>query len=211
MPYKVWIQDKSWVLSWPRLWTREARKQNFLWFNPPYNSTVKTNVGKVFLKIVDESFPISHPLRHICNQNNIKISYCTMSPISAKISGLNQKKLYPHLTEELDLSCNCHQTPCPLGGRCNAASIIYTGKITPDDGEKPDTYVGLCSTKYAARYRIHKRSFLRNDFKYDTALSVRAWELKSQGRQHKISFDILQRAKTYIPGDQALIFAWQRS
>ena len=28
------------------------RKHDVLWFNPPYNSTVSTNIGKEFLKLI---------------------------------------------------------------------------------------------------------------------------------------------------------------
>merc|ERR1711954_566729 len=35
----------------------KKRKRNVTWFNPPFNSTVKTNIGKEFLKVVDECFP----------------------------------------------------------------------------------------------------------------------------------------------------------
>ena len=38
------------------------RKRNIIWYNPPWNSNVKTNLGKKFLSIVDKCFPKNHPL-----------------------------------------------------------------------------------------------------------------------------------------------------
>ena len=44
--------------------TRERnRKRNITWYNPPFDLKVKTNIGKIFLKAVKESFPSEHPLR----------------------------------------------------------------------------------------------------------------------------------------------------
>ena len=38
-----------------------CRKRNISWFNPPYNATVRTNVGAEFLKLLDTCFPKYHP------------------------------------------------------------------------------------------------------------------------------------------------------
>ena len=32
------------------------------WIIPPYSKTVVTNVGKEFLKLIDDEFPRDHPL-----------------------------------------------------------------------------------------------------------------------------------------------------
>ncbi len=40
-----------------------SRKRNITWYNPPFDLGVKTNVGKLFFKIVDESFPAGHILQ----------------------------------------------------------------------------------------------------------------------------------------------------
>ena len=41
---------------------RRKRKRKIIWFNPPYSKNVKTNVGKVFLKLLKKYFPTSHIL-----------------------------------------------------------------------------------------------------------------------------------------------------
>ena len=35
----------------PNLITKRKRQRNILWFNPPYNKTVKTKIGKFFLQL----------------------------------------------------------------------------------------------------------------------------------------------------------------
>ena len=36
--------------------TRRNRNRKVIWFNPPYSLNVKTNIGKVFLKLVRKDF-----------------------------------------------------------------------------------------------------------------------------------------------------------
>ena len=38
-----------------------TRKDHILWFNPPFNYTVTTNVGKEFLNLIDQCFPPGNP------------------------------------------------------------------------------------------------------------------------------------------------------
>ena len=53
---------------------RRNRNRKVIWFNPPYSLNVKTNISKVFRKLVRKHFPKSHKLSKIFNLNTIKIS-----------------------------------------------------------------------------------------------------------------------------------------
>ena len=72
---------------------RKKRNRNVTRLNPPYNSTVKTNKGKEFLKLVDECFPPHHPLIKIVNRKTIKVSYSTTLNMAKIISSRNSKIL----------------------------------------------------------------------------------------------------------------------
>ena len=39
--------------------------RNILRFHPPYSQHVQTNIGKKFLRLIDEHFPKQHPLGKI--------------------------------------------------------------------------------------------------------------------------------------------------
>ena len=41
---------------------KRKRTRNIAWYNPPFNSHVRTNLGRKFLHIVDKYFPKNHPL-----------------------------------------------------------------------------------------------------------------------------------------------------
>ena len=45
------------------------------WFNPPYSISVKTNVGKNFLQLIDKHFPKQNPLSKLINRKKVKMSY----------------------------------------------------------------------------------------------------------------------------------------
>ena len=38
--------------------TNKARQRDTIWYNPPFNENVKSNIGKTFLKLVDKNFPL---------------------------------------------------------------------------------------------------------------------------------------------------------
>ena len=54
---------------------RKNRNRKIIWFNPPYNESVKTNIGKQFLNLVKKHFPRHHKYNKIFNTNTIKLSY----------------------------------------------------------------------------------------------------------------------------------------
>ena len=47
------------------------------WFNPPYSKHVKTNIGKIFMKLTSKHFPKQHKYK-IFNKNTVKLSYSCM-------------------------------------------------------------------------------------------------------------------------------------
>ena len=58
------------------------RHRKIIWFNPPFSQSVKTNIGKIFLKLIRKHFPRHHKLHKIFNPNTLKLSYCCMKNIS---------------------------------------------------------------------------------------------------------------------------------
>ena len=100
---------------------KNPRSRKVTWFNPPFSQSVKTNVGAEFLKIVDSSFPMGHPLHKAFTRNTIKISYRTTSNMSQVISRHNKQilKQTQQPNNEVVKECNCQkaQLPCIMGGK----------------------------------------------------------------------------------------------
>ena len=61
----------------PRPARRTRRRKNkVLWYNPPFDLQVKTNIGKTFLRLLDKHFPPHHRLHTVINRSTVKINYC---------------------------------------------------------------------------------------------------------------------------------------
>ena len=73
---------------------KKKRKRNIIWFNPPYRKSVKTNIGRIFIKLISKHFPPNHKFVKIFNKNTQKISYSCMPNIRSKTNGHNNKKYY---------------------------------------------------------------------------------------------------------------------
>ena len=82
----------------------KQRKCKIIWYNPPYSTNIKTNIGKTFLNLIKKHFPKTNKLHKIFNKNTVKISYSCMSNISSIISGHNKNLLNTTVTQ---YGCNC--------------------------------------------------------------------------------------------------------
>ena len=170
------------------------RKRNILWYNPPYNSSVKTNIGREFLKLVDRCFPHGHPLRKLINRNTVKVSYSCTPNMEKIISSRNAKLLSSPSPDERSCSCP-RNTPCPLDGKCLLKNVVYEATVTQDD-QTQNHYTGLCSTTFKARLGIHKHSF-KNENDNQTSLSKFIWTLQRKNIGYNITWRLLDRAEPF--------------
>ena len=54
---------------------KRNRQKNTKWFNPLFNKSVKTNVAKIFFRLLDKHFSHTNRLYKIFNHNTVKVSY----------------------------------------------------------------------------------------------------------------------------------------
>ena len=81
------------------------RSSNIIWFNPPFNKNVSTNVAKRFLNLIDQHFPKSNKLHAIFNRNTVKVNYSCTQDMSSMIKSYNKKVINKDVKELK--SCNC--------------------------------------------------------------------------------------------------------
>ena len=117
---------------------KEQKKEHY-WFNPPYNKNVKTNMGKIFLKLVDKHFPKSNKLHKIFNKNTLKVRYsCTEN--LAQIIKKHNKKITNTMEKSTNPACNCRiKTKYPLKGKCLQPSVIYLATTKSKDNLEKST------------------------------------------------------------------------
>ena len=177
------------------------RSRKILWFNPPFASNVSTNIGRIFLKIVDKVFHENHPLQKIFNRNCVKVSYRCTPNLSSIISSHNSKVISKEQGPKLDVKgCNCTtKANCPLQGKCLTENVVYQATVNQTQDKIVNTYVGLTSTSFKERWRNHKTSFNLENYSKATTLSLHIWKLKNAQKNYTISWKILSKARPYSP------------
>ena len=182
---------------------RRNRKRNKVWFNPPFSESVKNNIGKEFLKLVDKHFPPHHHLRKVCNHNTLKISYSCMPNMATIISSHNKNILGNKQEPKTTIHpCNCRNSAnCPLNGECREKAVIYKASITSDGSSK--YYIGCTKTEFKTRYYNHTHSFRYREKRNATELSKAFWNAKDSGHEPSIKWSIADRATAYQPGSRS--------
>ena len=124
--------------------------------------TVKTNIGRIFIKLISKHFPPNHKFVKIFNKNTIKRSYSCMPNIRSKIKGHKKQILQPKPTEPKQL-CNCLvKEDCPMNGLSLTSSILENPAIVNTD--KKDTKESV---------KRHSRNVIQTTKNHSTLLSLK--------------------------------------
>ena len=181
---------------------KRNRSRNIIWFNPPWNAAVTTNIGACFLKLVDKNFKKDNPLHKILNRNTIKVSYSCTKNIKAIIASHNSKILNGPPKQREGKKCNClrsRKDKCPMRGDCCHSDVIYHATVK-EEGEEDRKYVGSAKN-FKKRYYGHAASFRDSDKKHNTALSTHVWE-RELNPEPEIEWSILAHAPAYSKGNR---------
>ena len=134
------------------------RIRKIIWFNPPFTQTVKTNVAKLFLRLLDKHFPKSHLLHKIFNRNTIKVSYSCMNNVSQIIKLHNRN--VSNKKEKQTNPCNCrNKIECPLNGNCKVQSVIYKCTVSATQTFKQRVYLGIAEGNWKQSLYNHRQFF----------------------------------------------------
>ena len=176
------------------------RRRNVIWFCPPHNKAVVTNIGRRFLALIDKHFPRNSPLGKLFNRNNVKLSYSCTKNIKSIITSHNQKLLNP-MNNTNQRQCSCPKTRadnCPLGGKCLNSNIIYSSKIVTSTESRE--YIGSTSTDFKTRLGNHKSDLTApSRQEKGTTLSKYIKSLNENNTPFDQSWSILGRAQSYKP------------
>ena len=169
---------------------KRGRSRKVTWYNPPYSKSVKTNIGALFLKLIDEHFPRGTKLHKLFNRSSVKNSYSCMTSMQQIIKSHNTEVLKNATQTPQEKTCNCRQPEnCPLRGNCLANDVIYQATVT--SGENIVSYIGLASGEFKTRYNNHTKSIRHERYKKETELSKYIWGLKTRNDDYSIRWDII--------------------
>ena len=180
------------------------RKRNIIWFNPPYNASVLTNIGKVFLSLINKHFPPSHRYHKLFNRQTVKLSYSCSPNVQSAIVAHNRKLLRKHNTDanppvNEPPMCNCRKVDeCPLKGNCLQSAIIYQATVSVESETKH--YIGQTEQTFKKRYPKHKEALEKEHPKKSTSLSAYVWELRNKGENPTIKWEVIKKCLPYACG-----------
>ena len=173
-PYKGAIKESGFseALSYIAPTTNKKQKdrnRKIIWFNPPFSRSVKSNIGRIFLRLISKHFPQSHTMHKIFNRDTVKISYSCRRNINSIISSHNCKVLSP---KQQSFGFNCRvKNKCPLNGECQTPSVIYRADVVNDSNDEEKFYSGLAANTFKERYRNHIRHFKHEKYENSTELA----------------------------------------
>ena len=178
---------------------RRRRKRKVIWFNPPFSKSVKTNIGREFLKLLRIHFHHRHVFRKIFNKNTVKLSYCCTKNMASIISGHNMS--VTKIEEPVTRECNCRdREQCPLDNKCLSDNIIYEGTVVSHPEEDERDYRGLCSTKWKDRWAVHNQHMNHREHRTKCELAKYVWGLKDENKAFDISWKILKKVRGKMVG-----------
>ena len=180
---------------------RNRKRKNILWFNPPYSQSVKTNIGKEFLSLIDKHFPSHNKYTQIFNRKLVKVSYCTVSNVGNIINKHNRNLILGKKHEFLG-GCNCRiKGDCPLDGKCKSNNLVYRADVLHDN--HISTYYGLSEPTFKLRYADHLTSFRYRKHMKKTSLSKFVWSLKDNNISYDIKWSISRFAPAHKNGSKS--------
>ena len=178
------------------------RKRHIIWFSPAYSVNVKTNVGKLFMRLIDKHFSSHHEFHKLFNCNNAKLSYSCMPSTKTVIQKHNLKIMEnPKPTNK---TCSCQQKPdCLLNQNCLSECLVYNAVVNTSTTKH---YYKTCEKSFKERYNNHTQSFRNKSHQKNCELSNYIWELKENGKNYTIHWLIAMKAHPYICQTKNVIF-----
>ena len=173
---------------------KKKRRRKIIYFQPPFSLTIKTPIGKLFLKLVKKHFTESNPLSKILNFRCLKLSYCCMNNIKSEITANNRRLTSSNSDHQPEKLCNCRSrtVPCPLDKKCLTSNIVYRADIKTNDNDHK-IYIGTSGNSFKERYAGHKTTFKHKQKKNSTELSKYFWKLTDEGKSPQIEWSIVRK------------------
>ena len=192
-------QNLKYIANKGRRTSKRTRRRRIIWFNPPFCLSVKSNLGRQFLQLLDRSFPPGHILHKILNRHTVQLSYRTMPNLGKIVASHNAKVTSPPTIDLTEENCNCRgkDAICIMeGSRCKDPGVVYQAEVTAQ-GKPVMKYVGVTAPSWKLRYGNHKASFTHSSKRKQTRLAGYIWSLKDEGLEPDIKWRILARSQPY--------------
>ena len=146
-------------------WNRDRK---VIWLNPQYSQNVRTNIVKMFIKLVRKHFPKNNKYHKIFSLNTMKLSYCCPTNAGSIIKQ-HDSKVLSITVDNSNRKCNCRsRSNCPLNGECLTQCQVY--KATSATSNKSFVYYITSEGEFKTWYNSHTKSFRYHKCMNDTEL-----------------------------------------
>ena len=156
-------------------------KRKTIWFNPPYNAEVKTNIVKVFLKLVRKYFHKWHRYQKIFYTNTIKLSYSCTQNVKKLIKQHNSSIMKNSTNTNKKDPNRRNKDNFPLVGKYLIECIVYEAAVSTMN--QTNTYFDSTDGDFKSRWNNHTLSFYSKVYKNRTELSKHIWSLKDSNTE----------------------------
>ena len=174
---------------------RRNRSRKIIWFNSPYSQNVKTNIGKLFIKLVRKYFPKNSKYHKIFNLNTSKLSYCCTISVG-NIIKQHKSNVLNKTNNNINRKCNFRSKPnCPLSGECLTRCLVYKPASTTSSNSF--VYYGTSKEEFKSWYNSHTKSFRHRECMNKIELSKYLWSLRDPGLDNNLSWEIHKKASPY--------------
>ena len=182
----------------PTLKKTRKRRRKIIYFQPPYSASVKTPIGKLFLKLVKKHFHVRHPFYKILNPKCLKLSYSCLPNVKSMITSNNRKVI--NGDDKLETKrCNCQKSrTCPVNGKCQLDKVVYKADIVNVKGETR-TYIGSTGNTFKERHKTHKATLKEKDHPRSTAMSRHYWKTKTEDKKEpQVKWEIINQTRATV-------------
>ena len=118
-----------------------------------------------------------------------------MANVDQIISSINRKKLTGEKIYDTNSTFSWRNKPCLLGGKCNVSDLVYEANVEETNTGTEHSYIGMTSDAFRKRYAM--QSFNNENYKNQTTLSKKVWELKENRQVPEVKFKISKLSKSY--------------
>ena len=187
---KTAISTKIWN-SHHNLLKQENTALMLFFFYPPFNSKVITNIGKIFLRVLEKHFPKHNKYCKLFYRKKVKISYSCMQNMPNFIQNHNTVLLKSSVASTAKECSYRQKYNCPQAEKCLSECLAYHAEIDRSDRNQTKNRYGFREKNFKECYNNHTTSFRNKSKEKSTEVSKYIWELENSCIKYDLKWPIV--------------------
>lgn len=120
---------------------------------------MKTNIGRIFLRLLEKHSPKHHKYCKLCNRNTINITCSCLQDMTSAIQN-HYTNLLKDPAAVTAKECSFWQkSNCPLAEKFLSGSLVYHAEVDRSDMNQIKNCYGTCKKNFKEHYSSHTTSF----------------------------------------------------